>query len=195
MRNAAVGAIFALVLVVPKLLHLRRNKHSWFAFRIVLAIVGAALVILPLSLWNSLLAAIAGLAMFIVAILLPSTTPVNHISEKAAEFGALVVVNGGDYQAAASRAAVQLLVGAEKIWALDSQLQPLLVIPVSEISSVDASEMAGQWTLRILSIDQTADFFYRGGFAEHLARVAETTIRSVMHPALPVLAQKRAARA
>ena len=36
---------------------------------------------------------------------------------------------------------------------------------------------------------------YGGIFGEHLARVAESTIRSVMRPALPVLPQRRAAGA
>jgi len=31
----------------------------------------------------------------------------------------------------------------------------------------------------------TAEFSYGGIFAEHLARVAESTVRSVMRPALP----------
>jgi hypothetical protein len=43
--------------------------------------------------------------------------------------------------------------------------------------------------------DQTAEFFYRGIFAEHLARVAETTLRGVMRPSLPVIPQHRAASA
>jgi len=52
------------VLLVPKLLSLRRDRRSWFAFRVLLAIAGAALVILPLSLWNNWSAGIGGLAMF-----------------------------------------------------------------------------------------------------------------------------------
>jgi hypothetical protein len=196
LRNAAVGAVFALVLIVPKLLHLRRNKHSWLAFRITLAIVGAALVILPLSIWNSLLAAIVGLAMFLAAILLPPAKTVNLPSDKAKELGALVIVNGGEYQPAkASPVAAQLVVGSENIWALDPKLQPLLVISTSKISSVSVAEARGHWILSIRTMDHTADFLYRGVFAQHLAQVAESTICSVMRPTLPVLPQKHAARA
>jgi hypothetical protein len=211
LRNFGLSALFALVLLLPKLLNLRRDRRSWLAFRIVLAIAGASLVILPLSLWNSWTAGIAGLAMFLAAILLPAAKPETTLADTAARLGALVIVNGGDYQRDrtelesgqiesgqlpnAAAEAVQLFVCPERIWALDSHLRPLLVIPTSQIVSAIASETAGDWIMRIRWHEHTADFHYRGIFAEHLARVAESTLRSVIHPPLPVLPQKRAATA
>jgi len=70
-RNTAVGVLFALVLVIPRLLHLRRNPRSWRLFCILLGIAGAALVILPLGLGNNYAYALIGMVMFIAAILLP----------------------------------------------------------------------------------------------------------------------------
>jgi hypothetical protein len=204
------------VLLVPKLLNIRRDRHSWLAFRILLAFAGASLVILPLSLWNSCTAAIAGLAMFLAAILLPAAKPDTSLADTAAQLGALVIVNGGTYQrenaglesgqleSAQSASwqsqnvpgeAVQLFVCPDRIWALDSHLHPLLVIPISQIASATAAESAGDWILRVRWAQHTADFHYCGIFAEHLARVAESTLRSIIHPALPVLPQKRAATA
>ena len=223
-RNLALGVLFALVLLLPKILHIRRDRRSWLAFRVLLAIAGASLVILPLSLWNSWTAAIAGLAMFLAAILIPGAKPDTTLADTATRLGALVIVNGGVYQAengqAASRQleiaqremrlgigpiekvkredappAVQLFVCADRIWALDSHQHPLLVIPTAQIVSTIASESGGDWVLRTRWAEQTADFRYRGIFAEHLARVAESTLRGVMHPPLPVLPQKRAATA
>jgi hypothetical protein len=78
---------------------------------------------------------------------------------------------------------------------LDSHFQSILNIPVSEITLSQAEESHGGWFLRVNWANKTAVFAYRGVFAEHLARVAETTIRSVMRPALPVLPQSRAAGA
>jgi hypothetical protein len=196
LRNLAIGALFALVLLVPKLLRVRRNERSWMLFRILVGVSGAALVILPLSLWNSWLAAIAGLAMFLASILLPPAKPETRVDDKAREIGALVVVNGGEYQSATAPAVpVQLFAGMDNIWALDSRLRPLLVIPAPEISSVRAEEVGGRWVVRIRCLDRLAEFSYRGVFAEHLARVAESTIRSVMRPTLPVLPRSRAASA
>jgi hypothetical protein len=196
LRNLGLGALFALVLVLPKLLNLRRDRRSWVAFRILLAVAGASLVVLPLSLWNSWHAAIAGLVMFLTAILLPEAKPDTTLADTAARLGALVIVNGGSYQLEdAPPSSVQLFVCLERIWALDSQQHPLLVIPTAEIASAIASESAGDWILRVRWAEHTADFHYRGIFAEHLARVAESTLRSVIHTPLTVLPQKRAATA
>ncbi len=196
LRNAAIVALFACALLIPKIIHLRRNERSWFAFRVALAIVGASLVLLPLALWDSYLLSVVGLAMFIAAILLPSARPDTTADEKARELGALVVVNGGEYQPGNAPAArVQLFTGVENIWALDKHFQPLLVIPVRELTAACAETAAGVWYLRLQWADHSAEFSYRGIFAEHLARVAESTLHSVMRPALPVLPQRRAASA
>ncbi len=188
-----MNALFALAQLMHNLLHLRRNPRSWLVFRAALGFTGAALVVLPLSLWNSWIAAIVGLAMFTAAILLPPAKTGTSADRKARELGALVIVTGGEYQPGnAPAAAVQIFVGAENIWALDSRFQPLLVIPTSQISSVRAEESAGLWNLQIRWLDHTAEFSYRGIFAELLARRAETSLRAVM-PAAPPLAPKRRA--
>jgi hypothetical protein len=221
LRNLGLGVLFALVLLVPKILNVRRDRRSWFAFRILLAITGAALVILPLSLWNSWTAGIAGLVLFLAAILLPDAKPDTTLADTAARLGALVIVNGGVYkpepeqlenaqlestqlesgrleygeQPSEAGSPVQLFVCADRIWALDSRQQPLLVIPTAQIVSAIASESAGDWIVRVRWAEHTADFHYNGIFAEHLARVAESTLRSVIQPVLPVIPQKRAATA
>jgi hypothetical protein len=195
-RNLLIGALFALVLLIPKLLRIRRNAQSWMAFRVFLGFAGAALVVLPLSLWNSWLAAIAGLGMFMAAILLPPAKPHNLSDDKARELGALVIVNGGAYQPGnAAPAPVQLFVGAEQIWALDARLQPVLVIPAAEISSAIAVQYKDRWILQVRWLDNAAEFSYQGVFAEHLARVAESTLGGVMHSPFPILPRSRAASA
>ena len=195
-HNFVVGALFALVLLIPKLLRIRRNPQSWMAFRIVLGFAGAALVVLPLSLWNSWLAAIAGLAMFLAAILLPPATLHSLPDDKARELGSLVIINGGKYQPGnGSSAAVQLFVGAELIWALDSHFQPLLVIPAAEITSAIALQKKDRWILQVRWPENAAEFSYQGIFAEHLARLAESTLARVMRSPLPVLPRSRAASA
>jgi hypothetical protein len=191
-----MNALFALAQLAHNLLHLRRNPRSWVVFRVALGFAGAALVILPLSLWNSWTAGIAGLAMFTVAILLPPAKPGTSADRIARDLGALIIVNGGKYQPEnAPAAAVQIFVGAENIWALDSRFQPLLVIPTSQIFSVRAEESAGLWNLQIRWLDNTAEFSYRGIFAELLARRAESSLRAVMPAALPIAPKRRAAGA
>ena len=196
LRHLLIGTLFALVLLIPKILHARRNPRSWMLFRIFLAVAGAALVIAPLGAWSSYAPAVLGLTMFISAILLPPAKPESKIDNTARALGALVVVNGGKFKLGdASSFAAQLFVGADHISVRDSRLQSFLEIPVSEITSAQAEESHGRWFLRINWANKTAVFAYRGVFAEHLARVAETTIRSVLRPALPVLPRRRAASA
>jgi hypothetical protein len=198
LRNLLIGAIFAAALLMPKLLRIRHNAQSWMAFRVFLGFAGASLVILPLSLWNSWLAAIAGLGMFLAAILLPPTPPHTIADEKARELGALVVVNGGEYQPGnAAPTSVQLFVGAERVWALDSRHQPLLVIPAAEITSANAiqSQAKNHWILQVRWSVNSAEFSYQGIFAERLARIAQSTLGSVMHSPLPILPRSRAASA
>jgi hypothetical protein len=191
-----MSALFALAQLAHNLLHLRRNPRSWLVFRVALGFAGAALVILPLSLWNSWTAGIAGLTMFTAAILLPPAKPGTRADRKARELGALFVLNGGKYQPGnAPAAAVQIFVGAENIWALDSRFQPLLVIPTAEISSVRAEDSAGPWNLQIRWLDRAAEFSYRGIFAELLARTAESSLRAVIPAALPLAPKRRAAGA
>jgi hypothetical protein len=195
-RTIFVGALFATILLVPRFLNLRRNEKTWTAFRIVMGMVGAALVILPLSLWNGLVMAVFGLALFIASILIPSAQPSTSRDDKARQLGALVVVNGGKYQPGnLPVAGVDLFVGNENVWALDDHLQPLLVIPTAEISSARAENKNGRWILKIRWSDHVAEFLYHGFFAEHLARVAESTINSTIPTTLPILPQRRAASA
>src|SRR2546429_289122 len=196
LRQLAVGTLFALVLIIPQILHVRRNPRSWMLFRIFWGVAGAALVVLPLGLGTSFVPAIVGLAMFISAILLPPARPDTIAGDKARELGALVVVNGGRFKLGdAPSFAAQLFVGDKLISVRNARLESFLEIVVAEITSVQAEESHGRWFLRVNWANRTAVFAYRGAFGEHLARVAETTIRSVMRPALPVLPQRRAAGA
>lgn len=193
LRSYAIGSLFGIVLLVPRLLRLRRNAHAWLAFRVALAVGGAVLVVVPMSIATGWFAAIAGLAMFLAAILLPPANVRDSVADKSKELNALVVLNGGHYQPVnAPAASAQLFVTPDRIYALDTSLQLLLVIPLVEISSAIAAETRGCWIFRIRWLDRTADFQYQGVFAEHLARVAESTIRGVMRSPLPVLQQTRA---
>jgi len=195
LRKTVIGAGFAVVLLVPKVLSLRRDERSWVIFRMVLGVFGAALVILPIGFFGSYFLAVAGLAAFIVAILLPPPKATSGIDDKARELGALVVVDGGTFQSGSFAVPVQLFVGSQKLWALEADFHPLLVISVPELISARAEEMDGRWILRLRWADRSATFSYSGIFAENVARIAESTVLNVMHPSLPVLPKRRAASA
>lgn len=87
-------ALFLIIHRSPRLLQLHRNEKSWTLFRIALACFGAALVVLPLGLWNGWITAIFGLLLFVVAILLPPAELESGTDRKARELGAQTVVSG-----------------------------------------------------------------------------------------------------
>jgi hypothetical protein len=195
-RHVFIGALFAAVLLIPKILHVRRNTKSWMLFRILLGIAGAALVLLPFGLSNGYVFSLAGLAMFVLAILLPPAKPGTSAGEKAGELGAFVVVDGGRFKVEDGPSfAAQLFVGPDFVWVLDSRFQSFLKIPAGEITSAQAEVSHGRWFLRVEWASGTAVFAYRGVFSEQHARVAKSTIQRVIPPALPVLPQRRAASA
>src|SRR5437763_13269646 len=69
---------------------------------------------------------------------------------------------------------------SDLVWALDRRFQPLLEIPVSEITTACTEQSEESWRLRMTWASHPAEFSYRGIFAEHLARVAETDRKSVV---------------
>src|SRR5260370_38322546 len=108
----------------------------------------------------------------------------------------MLVINGCRVQPAETGSlSAKLVVGVHHISVLNSNFQSFLEIPVSETSAACVEDSGESWHLRVTWSSRTAEFSYRGVFAEHLARVAESTIRSMMRPALPVLPQHRAAGA
>lgn len=197
LRKSVVGAGFTISLLAPKALNLRRNESSWTIFRTIMGFFGAALVVLPIGFFSSYFLAVIGLGMFIAAILLPPAKSTTCAEDKAAELGALAVVNGGLFRAAGIPAIpVQLFVGSENLWAVESSdFHPVLVIAAPDLISARAEETVEGWILSIKWANRIAAFSYSGVFAENLARNAESTVRSIMRPAPQAKPRTRAARA
>ena len=192
--KAFMGAgLFLLFQRFPKLLQLHRNEQAWGALRIALGIFGAALVVLPLSLWSGYITAIFGLAMFLLSILLPPAETESDTDRKAHELGASTVVSGGDYQPGnAPSAEVRLFISPTHIWALDRHFKPLVVIPALEISSLMVLPVEDRWLVHIRWADHIAEFSYDGFFAERFARLADDSIRAAVPTLFPQDVKTRA---
>jgi hypothetical protein len=196
LRGFLGAALFLALRRFPRLLQLYRSESAWSFFRVVLACFGAALVVLPLSLWNGWLTAIFGLAMFVLAILLPPAETESSTDRKARELGAHTVVSGGDYQPGnAPATSVRLFISPEHIWALDSHFHPLVVVPVAEISRMRLEPAASGWLLQVRWGDHKAEFSYHGIFAERFARLAEESILAGNPSAANIVRKQRAAGA
>ena len=197
MRDVFIGALLASASLATNILHLRRSARSWMLFRIFLGVAGAALVLVPLTSGNNYVLPIAGLVLFVCAILLPPAKPQMSVDAKAHELGAFAVVNGGKFlpMDAASSVAVQLFVGTAHVSVLDASFQPLLEISTIELTSACAVSAEKGWLLEVIWAENAAEFSYRGIFAEYLACIAESTLHRVMRHALPITPKRRAASA
>jgi len=192
-RGFLGAALFLALRRFPRLLQLHRNESSWAIFRFALACFGAALVVLPLSLWNGWMTAIFGLALFVVAILLPPAELESSTDRKARELGAQTVVSGGEYQPGnAAASTVRLFISPEHVWALDAHFHPLVVVPVAEISRMRLEPGAGGWLLQVRWGDHKAEFSYRGIFAERFARLAEESILAANPSTANIVRKQRA---
>jgi len=195
-RGFIGAALFLAVRRFPRLLQLYRNPGSWAIFRFALACFGAALVILPLGLWNGWITAIFGLGLFVTAVLLPPAELESGTDRKARELGAQTVVSGGEYQrASAAPAQARLFISPEYVWALDNRFHPLVVIPVGEISRLRLESGQGGWVLQVRWGDQKAEFSFSGVFAERFARLAEESILAANPSTVNAAPKQRAARA
>ncbi len=189
-------AFFLIIQHSPRLLQLHRNEKSWTLFRIALACSGAAIVVLPLSLWNGWITAIFGLLLFVVAILLPPAELESGTDRKARELGAQTVVSGGEYQPKNAPAVeVRLFISPTLIWALDAQFNPLLMIPTPDITGLRVEGEDPRWLLQIRWADQKAEFVYASFFAERLARLAEQSIRAALPHESAATTKRRAVSA
>ena len=177
-RGAFGAGFFLLIQHSPKLLEVYRNEKVWALLRVAMGCLGAALVILPLTLWSGYFTALAGLGLFVLSILLPPAELESATDRKARELGVQTVVSGGEfYPGDAPATAAQLFISPSQTWALDKSLSPLVVITTAEISSLDVEPYQDRWLLRVQWNDRKAEFLYKGIFAERFARLAEESLR------------------
>ena len=210
-RDSVADSIFFVSRTFPKVLTLRSSPSAWTALRILLGIAGASLVVLPLSLWNAWAFAPVGLVLFLLAVLLPPLRQDRGSAQAIAQLGAYLVLDGGSFSPANSSAgesgseplcnpadhescAVNLYLTPTRVWALDSQLRPLAVIPSGEISMATAFPSQSDWILRIRWQENSAEFIFDGLFSERRARLAEAGLRHLIQqneqsPAAPTRAK------
>lgn len=188
LQRAGLLALFALVLLIPKTLGLRRRRRVWNALRTAVALLGAALVVVPTTPTTSPVAAGIGLALFLLALLATPAKPEKSVDERARKLGALVVVNGGKlFLPGGEPVPTRLFIAPDRVAVLDPDLEALLDIAFCQVSSIRAEQAPEGWKLCVEWDTSTTEFFYDGFFAEHLARVAENTLRSQLRRELPIL--------
>ncbi len=186
-RDAIADSLFQVTRAYPKLLAFRSTPGAWTAFRVAVAIAGAGLVVLPLGLWNAWAFAPVGLVLFLLAVLLPPIRQDRGTAEAIQQLGAYLVLDGGRLACGSlspegsQPCTVNLYLTQTRVWALDPQLRPVVVIPAEEINVVTAISSQDEWTLRVSWKNGAAEFSFAGIFAERRARLAEKGLRHLVH--------------
>src|SRR5690242_7468354 len=187
-RRGALWMIFALVLLIPKLNRLRRQRRAWNFVRVVIGFAGVAILGVGVARGDVPGLLVVGALMLLFAFFLGPERALLSVDARVRELGALIAVEGGRYvDADRQRHRARLFIGADRLWVLDSALQIVLEVPLQQIRTVVVEPAGTSWSFRVDCEESTAEFLYDGTFAEHLARVAEATVRSRLHRELPIL--------
>jgi hypothetical protein len=202
LRKAALSVLFAAILVIPKVGRLRRKIWEWSAVRILVASLGCLLGWRYKHANGGVVDLVVGVALMAFGLLVRAKPEAKSVDAQARELDALVVLNGGAFIPAGNERPsrlVRIFVNPDRLFVVDEHEHTLEEIPLVRVRELEAcpipaageSEAEAQtWDLRITweSKDmRTARFRYDGVFAEHLARVAETTVRNLLRRDLPAL--------
>ena len=202
LKKAALSVLFAAVLVIPKIRALRRKIWEWSAVRLLVAALGCLLGWRYRHSHGGLVDLIFGIVLMAFGLLVRAKPQAKSVDLQARELDALVVLNGGAFiphGADRPTRIVSIFVNPDRLFVIDEREHSLEEIPVVRVRELEVSPVvspgdpedeAQTWELRITwesSEMRTARFRYDGAFAEHLARVAESTVRSLVRKELPIL--------
>lgn len=202
LKRAGLAVLFFFVLLIPAVRRLRRRLWIWTALRAAAVTFGAWLLSQFIYAAAGAGILVLGGALVLSGLVLRARPQTVSLDNVARQLRSLVVVNGGSLvsaEGAKRRSQVRLFVNPDRVVVTSRRLQqPLLEIPFASMRELSAHAVSEEtapkgtrWSLDVtwqseLSLTTTR-FWYEGAFAEHLARVAETTLRSVWKKQLPVI--------
>ncbi|MGA2074340.1 MAG: hypothetical protein ABSH52_12635 [Terriglobia bacterium] len=202
LKRAALTVLFTAILIIPKIRALRRKIWEWSAVRLLVAALGCLLGWRYRHAQGGLVDLVFGIALMAFGLLVRAKPQAKSVDAQARELDALVVLNGGAFiPHGADRPAriVSIFVNPDRLFVVDEREHTLEEIPMVRVRELEARPVtspcepeaeAQTWDLTITwesNEMRTARFRYDGVFAEHLARVAENTVRNLLRKELPVL--------
>lgn len=199
-KQAGLFILFGTILIIPRIRRLRRRVVAWTCVRLATAGCGGWLIWRYLHTGGSTLLLLLGFALLLFGLLVRSNPVAKSVDALAHELNALVVLNGGAFHATPEAQPIQpaqIFVHAEKLIVVGPRERRLADIPISSVRSITVLPVATEstkgnspWEVGIdwvAGIPCKAVFHYDGFFAEHLARVMESTVRSQWKKELPVI--------
>ena len=201
-RKAALSVLFGAILIIPKVRRLRRKIWEWSAVRLLVAALGCLLGWRYKHANGGVMDLVVGVALMAFGLLVRAKPQTKSVEAQARELDALVVLNGGAFiphGAERPSRLVSIFVNPDRLFVVDEREHRLEEIPIVRVRELVARPVpapgepeaeAETWDLAITWESKemrTVCFRYDGVFAEHLARVAETTVRNLLRKDLPVL--------
>jgi len=201
-KQAGLFVLFGTILLIPRIRRLRRRVWAWTCVRLAVALCGGWLVWRYAQGGSGAAALAGGLFLLAFSLLARAKPVVKSVDALAHELTALIVLNGGIFRQSPDSTPirqVQILVHPERIIVMGPRERLLLEIPLAKVRNLAAQPVAkgaeeggGPWKVEISWLADapcTTTFHNDGVFAEHLARVAESTLRSQWKKELPVISQ------
>jgi hypothetical protein len=199
-KKAGLFLLFGTILIIPRIRRLRRRVWAWTCIRLAMAACGGWLIWRYTHAAKSTPNLLLGLALVLFAAVVRSSPVTKSVDDLARELNALVVLNGGAFSTASGALQIQptqIFVHPEQLIVVGAREHCLAEIPLSSVRNIsvrpvalDSSNSNSPWEVGIDWVadeSRTAIFRYTGAFAEHLARVTESTVRSQWKKGLPVI--------
>ncbi len=199
-KRAGLYFLFGTILFIPRIRRLRRRVWAWTLVRLGAAACGCWIVWRYAHLRAGLASLVGGLILLLFALLVRARPAEKSVDVIADELGALIVLNGGTFRESPESMEIrrtQIFVHPQKVMVHGPGNCHLLTILMAKFRSLEAHACANgtkrnhqSWEVEIVWVDDsphTTKFTYEGPFAEHLAQVAESTLRSQWKKELPIL--------
>jgi hypothetical protein len=198
-KRAALFVLFGTMLMIPRIRRARRRVWAWTCIRMSGAVFAGLLI------WRYERARVGvgalalALALLAFSLLVRASSAEKSPDALARELNALIVLNGGTFRQSPASTPVgpsQIFVCTDQIIVMGPRERRLLEIPTGMVRSLTARPVAksrkgfDSWQVEVQWLADEArstTFRYDGAFAEHLARVTESILRSQWKRGLPVI--------
>lgn len=199
-KQAGLFILFGTLLMIPRIRRLRRQVWVWSLVRLAVAACATWLGWRYKNAGAGVSSLVASLFLFAFSLLVRAKPMEKSVDAAADELDALIVLNGGTFRESPDSIPIprsQIFVHPERIIVQGSGERRLLEIPLAKVRDIaagPAAEASGDgkvpWEVRVTWLAEapgTTTFQYNGTFAEHLARVTESTLRGQWKKDLPVI--------
>ena len=201
-KQAGLFMLFGTILMIPRIRRLRRRVWAWTCVRLAAAACATWLGWRYKHAGAGVASLAASLLLFAFSLLVRAKPKVKSTDALTDELSALIVLNGGIFLQSPDSTPIQpaqIFVHPEQIIVLGPCERRLLEIPLAKVRNLaahpvpnGAGEGAEPWEVEVNWVADapcTTTFHYDGAFAEHLARVTESTLRGQWKKELPVIQQ------